>query len=338
MKDVGKSIVVVGSRSGGHILPGLAKGREYGKKGLRVYFIAEDRPLDRGIIEQESWLAGSIFLKLQAPLLHKWWKYPWYACHFFKMFTYCLFFLYSHKISRVISMGGYSSIPVCCAAWVLRIPYDLYELNAELGRAVAWLRYRAAVVICCFPEALEDVPAHARHMQEYPVRYKHDDLIDSVQARCAIGLQPHRYTLFVLGGSQGSQSLSQVIITWLKNMDAEQRSKIQIIHQTGEYIHEVRASYQELSVEAVLFDYSDTIISYYSAADLVVTRAGSGALHEVMELKKCALIVPLETTTTRHQVSNAQSVQKRDPERWKMIRQYDQEQLYEFLNAQIPKD
>lgn len=330
-----KNIVIVGSRSGGHILPGLAKGREL-LASAHVYFIAEDRPLDRSLIEQESWLAGSIFLKLRIPLVRKWWNYPWYLGQFLTMLAYCMFFLYGRKISRVISMGGYSSVPVCCAAFLLRIPYELYELNAELGKAVSLLRHKAAVVTCCFPEALEEVPMRARQLLEYPVRYTNADIIDSAQARRNIGLQLNRYTVFILGGSQGSQGLSNVIMNWLQSLHVDQRSKIQIIHQTGEHIRVVRDCYKELSVEAVLFDYADNLISYYCAADLVVTRAGSGALHEIMYLKKRALIVPLETITTHHQVSNAQSVQKRDPERWTMIRQYDHERIYAFLNAQLP--
>lgn len=335
MKEV---VVVIGSRSGGHILPGLAKAREWHDRGARVYFIAEDRPLDRSLVERESWLAGKIFLKLSAPRIRRFWNYPWYIGQFAMMWIYSMVTLYGHKVTRVVSMGGYSSIPVCCAAFFLRIPYELYELNAELGRAVQLLRSKAEFVVCCFPEALESVNPRARKLIEYPVRFTARDIIDSVQARRTIGLHPEKYTLFILGGSQGSQGLSLLIISWLRTLSVQQKSKIQIIHQTGEHIHAVRDCYKELQVEAVLFNYSDNLASCYSAADLVITRAGSGALHEMMFFKKRALMIPLETVTTRHQVSNAQSVQKRDPALWTLIRQYDEKQIYEFLMNQIPKD
>jgi UDP-N-acetylglucosamine--N-acetylmuramyl-(pentapeptide) pyrophosphoryl-undecaprenol N-acetylglucosamine transferase len=328
-------VLIVGSRSGGHILPGLAKGKEWYARGVNVYFIAEDRSLDRSLLKSELWLAGTTFLKLRIPMLREWWNYPWYFLQFLIALVRCIFVLYGCQISRVIAMGGYSSVPVCCAAFLLRIPYELYEFNAELGRAVHFLLYKAETVHCCFPEALDKVPLPLKKFSQYPIRYRQEDIIDSARARTALGLHPHRYALFVVGGSQGSQALSLLVVGWLQKLNVSQRSKIQIIHQTGEHLQVVRNYYKELNIEPILFDYVDNLAPYYCASDLVITRAGAGVLHEIIHWNKRALIIPLEAATTHHQVSNAQSVQRRNPDLWKMILQGNQEQVYEFLDAQV---
>lgn len=333
-----KNIVIVGSRSGGHILPGLAKGREAHAAGNKVYFIAEDRPLDHSLIEREPWLAGCYFMSLNIPCVRTWWKYPRYGLSLLAHIVRLMLLLRRWNTSRVVGMGGYSSVPVCCAAFLLRIPYELHEFNAELGRAVYWLRHKADAIVCCFPEALKDVPARAQQLGAYPVRYKAQDSIDCSHARSMLGLLPHRFTLSILGGSQGSQALNMLIISWLKTVPVEQRSLLQIVHQTGAQPEHVRNFYKEYGVSALVFDYADDLIPFYCAADVMVTRAGAGALHEVMHFQKRALIIPLETAATHHQVSNAQAIQQRDPQRWTMIRQGVPDQIYAFLHDQLPKD
>lgn len=332
------NILIVGSRSGGHILPGLVKAREWYNTGSHVYLVAEDRQLDRSLLEREAWLQGIYFLKLSSPIQRAWWKYPLYAASCLMSVIRMIMLLRRWNISCVKGMGGYSSVPVCIAAALLGIPYDLYEFNAELGRAVYWLRHKARAIICCFPQALQYVPVKARTLEAYPLRYSSHDVKNAQKARVALGLDPNRYTLCILGGSQGSHALNELVITWLTKHTAVCSKQLQVIHQTGSQRECVSNFYQRSGIHACVFDYRDNLADVYCAADYIVTRAGAGILHEIMHFDKCALIVPLETVATHHQVSNGQAMEHYDSTKWKMVRQVDREELYAALDKQLPKD
>ena len=79
----------------------------------------------------------------------------------------------------------------------------------------------------------------------------------------------------------------------------------------------------------------------YSAADLIICRAGAGTLFEIKHFNKPCIIVPLETNTTTHQVDNAQAMSSEYPELFYMLKQKDIEEngnvLIEIINKTLFK-
>lgn len=53
------------------------------------------------------------------------------------------------------------------------------------------------------------------------------------------------------------------------------------------------------------FDYTDHILDYYSAADVVVSHAGAGAIYELLSLQKRVVIVPNFDRVDDHQLDLA---------------------------------
>jgi UDP-N-acetylglucosamine--N-acetylmuramyl-(pentapeptide) pyrophosphoryl-undecaprenol N-acetylglucosamine transferase len=333
------SILIVGSRSGGHILPGLTLGKLWACESAAVYFVAENRPLDHALVSKESWLTKSFFLDIMYPLLSRPWYYPWYVWSFVKALFTSWRIIRTHSITRVVALGAYSSVPVCLAAWFSGVPYELYELNAELGKAVSWLQYGAQTISCCFSEALSSVRPRAHKLIPYPLR----DLSLGMSQPPSQS-SPVRevgtgkgFVLLILGGSQGSQSLSKLVLDWVSLLTPFERAMLFVFHQTGVGEAHVRNEYQRLQVAAEVFNYRDNLASLYLYCDLVVTRGGSGALHEIIYFQKPALIIPLEASTTHHQVANAQAVERRNPEVWRMVRQSEVDRLHKLLYEYLAK-
>ena len=54
----------------------------------------------------------------------------------------------------------------------------------------------------------------------------------------------------------------------------------------------------------------EDLSSVYNVADLIITRAGAGALAEVKFFNKPAIIIPHKTNNTNHQIYNAQELAK----------------------------
>jgi UDP-N-acetylglucosamine:LPS N-acetylglucosamine transferase len=90
--------------------------------------------------------------------------------------------------------------------------------------------------------------------------------------------------------------------------------KHQIIHQTGSRDQtDWHALYKRNNIPAVVFDYRDAIAPCYVAADLIISRAGAGMLFEILFFEKPSIIIPLEATTTSHQIDNAYAMNTEHP-------------------------
>ena len=116
--------------------------------------------------------------------------------------------------------------------------------------------------------------------------------------------------LFVLGGSQGSRAINEVVIDILPQLV----QKYQIIHQVG------RAHYTEAKLRSgivlekqehltryKLFDYLNEAALRMAAgvATLAVSRAGSTAMFELAEWEVPAIVIPIPEPISHDQRSNA---------------------------------
>lgn len=314
-----KKILYVAGKSGGHIVPALTHAEQFLKlhSDYEVGMFTTDAQLDRQLLAgapfiYQHWALplGSVkrsspfdYVRIVARLARAWWQ--------------SIKVLRREKPERVISMGGFVSVPVCLAAWMLRIPFDIYELNVIPGTAVKVLAPCATHIFVCFKKTTSYFSQKKTTYTPYPVRFAEHDKVDAETARRHLGLDPQKKTIFVIGGSQGSRLLNTIIQQFI-----ERRPDLQVIHQTGaDSIMGVSAWYKQHQIPALVFPYRDDIQWCYAAADLVVTRAGSGALHEVLFFEKPAIIIPLEVATTDHQVDNAQAVVAMAPRRYHMLRQ-----------------
>lgn len=63
--------------------------------------------------------------------------------------------------------------------------------------------------------------------------------------------------------------------------------------------------YKKNNIDAFVFDYSDNLLDFYNASDLIISRAGAGTLSEIHFFNKQALIIPLQGVAFDHQVKNA---------------------------------
>lgn len=214
-----------------------------------------------------------------------------------------------------MSTGGYIAIPVVLAAYLLRIPIELWELNATPGRALQFLARFATNIYTCFTEAQRFFPTHKCTYAPYPIRYHHEEKIPPETAKNILGLDQKRVTIFILGGSQGSKSLS-ALMPALIDQSPTLAHQIQCIHQTGSadnaYWH---TFYEQHAIPARVFGYQHNLATLLCAADIVISRAGAGAIFEIDFFKKICVLIPLKTNQTSHQQDNAQAYTHNQPKR-----------------------
>lgn len=315
------SIAFVAGKSGGHIIPALtlASKMKADNADLSILFFTTAHSLDKKIMHNAPYINQHIPLQLEG-LSYNPFKLMRFMIRFFQAFLRSYSLLRTHQPERIISMGGYISLPVCLAAKALRIPIHLYELNAVPGKATKLLSYITRTMYICFAEAQKYLPAHKCVITAYPIRFQaHHKNISSHEAITQLKLVHGKKTIFISGGSQGSVSINNHIKQWLE-LNAHLHALIQIIHQTGAQDSTNWAHlYHSYDIPAVVFDYKDDLTVCYAATDVIIARAGAGSLFETLFFNKPTIIIPLETKSTSHQKDNAYAMAKAHPQLFTVI-------------------
>ncbi len=322
-------IAVVAARSGGHILPGLTLANQYTATmpATEILFFATRNALDEKIIREQNVPVCLINLKLDTvPTRY----YQWPLFVFYLMGAICTSFYYClvYRPKKIIAMGGYISLPVVIVAWLLRIPRDLYELNAVPGKATKLLAPLATSIYVCFEEAYRFFPRVKTKKIPYPIRFAHKH---QVYHSGTAG----KKTILILGGSQGARGLNSALRASIDS-DPIVWQQYTIVHQTGAHDVEImRQWYARHGIEAVVFDYDARIERFYEQADLIIGRAGAGTIFEAIWFSVPTVLVPLEIPGNDHQVHNANAIVREHPSTFRTIRQKTLEAKPHILQEQI---
>lgn len=349
--------VFVAAKSGGHIIPALTLAHQYRQEypGATVLFFSGSSVLDRNLIShteyvQEYLPASNIPKKI--------FLYPYFLVNIMYSFVRSFIVLQRYKPNSVISTGGVISIPIFLAARMLGIPTLLYELNVEPGKAVYYLSYIAHTVFVCFDTTKKFLPHALCALTSYPLRQL--TIVPITVAREKLSIPQNSRVLFVLGGSQGSRFINQFIKQWASNFITspfdcapdfakastdrqDERGEhvhvyknIFIIHQTGRADYaEMKEFYASHAIPAQVFDFIQDIEYYFSASDLIITRAGAGTLFEIAFFQKKAVIIPLITRATAHQKANAEEMARLHPALFTIIEQTSLEQAPETFSITL---
>ncbi len=310
-----KILCGVAGASGGHIIPGIILLQSSAQQeDAQVLFFSTNSRFDRSILGHYP----TTFVHYSLPVIpvpgKRFWRYPLFFYRTIQSFFISLVALWRNTPQRVVSMGGFISVPVCLASRTLRIPVHLFELNAVPGKAIRWLAPFAETIFVCFPEAAAFFDSAKVRLVTYPLRFTVKDVISLAEARARLGMSAHKKVILILGGSQGSQALNALA---KKFFETTHEKDLAVIHQTGgaqgDPQKEFEAFYKQRGIEAVVFAYTHELNIAYSAADLVISRAGAGSLFELVFFKKKSILIPLEVSAEAHQLENAESMVKQHP-------------------------
>ncbi len=199
----------------------------------------------------------------------------------------------------VFSKGGYVSLPVVTAAYKAGVPCLTHESDFSLGLANKLMAKKCAAVLTAFPETADGI-RNGKFVGQ-PIRKslfsasRHGAKIDY----CAGTKKP---VVLILGGGSGSLVINAAVRADIKNLC----EKYFVLHVCG------RGNVVDSTVNDYRqFEYVEGIGDLYAAADVVVTRAGAGAVFETLALKKPAVLIPLGHRTRGDQLENAKYFEKR---------------------------
>ena len=224
---------------------------------------------------------------------------------FFLIFK-SLFLLKRKKIKKIISTGGYMSLPVILAAKFLRLKIFLLEPNQVLGRGNKFFLQSCAKIFCYskkiknFPEKFKDKmviinPLVKKNIYEANLSLKNRD----------------KFNLLVVGGSQGADIFDKKLKDSIKKIS--NNFPIKIIQQTSEKnILILKDFYLKNDIENIIFSFTQKFTHIIQQADLCITRAGASTLAELSVLNTPFIAVPLPTSKDNHQFENANYYKNND--------------------------
>jgi len=296
------TFVMTGGGTGGHVIPAIAVARELRSRGHNVRFIGTQRGIEAKLVPAAEfpieWIViGGLnrvgLLKTMESLA----ELPlsvWQASRL----------LDRAKPAALFSMGGYVAGPVLLAALWKRIPVVVMEPNAIPGFTHRKLARFVARALISFPETARWFPARCTEVTGLPVRDKFFEIPQ--KPRCPV------ITILITGGSQGSRTLNRAAEeSWPLWAGATKGIAIRLIHQTGpKPFEELAAKFRAAKVDGEIQPFLSDMPAAFADADIIVSRAGAGAVSELAAAGKPSILIPLPTASDNHQFRNAQAMEQ----------------------------
>jgi len=208
---------------------------------------------------------------------------------------------HSH-VEAIVGTGGYASASVVLAGALRGIPIVLHEPNAVAGKANRWLSIFASRVSLGFTESGTLLPARKCVVTGVAVRTQ-AKRPDRESARREFGLEPGKFTVLAVGGSQGAVALND---NMMKSLDALGKMGFQVLHQTGpDHFEETAKAEMARRPYYRALPYIEDMPAAYSAADVAICRSGASTVAELALYSLPAVLVPFPHAADDHQRENA---------------------------------
>lgn len=296
-----KKILFTGGGSAGHVIPNLAIIDEILAKGkLDVCYMGTDG------IEKTLLATHKIpYYEISCPKLVRkggvaaWWKNAKIPFALFRAVKQAETGLKLLQPDLVFSKGGYVSLPVVYAARRLRIPCLTHESDLSAGLANRLAAKKCHLVLTSFPETAERFQ-NGKYVGA-PLR-RALFTADRERARKEYGISPNEKVLLVLGGGSGSTAINNAVRSHLQELT----KFCTVLHICGKG-NRVQSNVKKYRQEEFIADMGGA----YACADLVLSRAGAGALFEIVALQKPAVLVPLARASRGDQIENAEYFRKK---------------------------
>lgn len=228
-----------------------------------------------------------------------------------------------------VGTGGFASGPALFIAARMGIPTFIQEQNSIPGKTNIFNAKKAKTVFTAYPNMEKFFNGTKTLFQGNPIRKNIiTDIIDSDLAKEKLGLEKGKLTILSVGGSLGSRTLNN---GWKENLNNVLEKDYQLIWQTGklDYKNILEETKDIHSRNIQIVEFIKNMEMAYSAADVIVSRAGAIAISELAIAKKPVLLVPFPFAAEDHQTKNAQTLVEKNAA--KMVK--DTEMKEKFWNT-----
>jgi len=308
-------ILFTGGGTAGHVFPIIAITKEIKKiseENFQFFYIGPKDEFSENLLSREGIIVKTIltgkirryfgFVSFLQNLIDIFIKFP-------IGFLQSLFYIFIISPDLVFSKGGYGSVAVVFAGWLFFIPIFLHESDIIPGLANRLGSKLALEIFVSFPiEKTKYFPLQKMIFIGNPIR---KEILEGQKEKAEklFNLSGEKPIILILGGSQGSQRINDVLLVILPKLLEE----FELIHQTGQKnFQEIEAEVKVILNEKLRRYYhpfpfldEEELKQAYCAADLICGRAGAGTIFEIAAAGKPSILIPLPESAQNHQLENA---------------------------------
>ena len=297
------TIAIAYGGTGGHLFPGLAVAEQLVKRGCSVTVLVSPKEVDQQAVK----MARDVnIVTLPAVGLQNR-NYFSFGRSFVKSWLAARKAFRARKPVAALAMGGFTSAPPIFAARQFGAKTFLHESNTIPGKANRWLSRFVDECFVGFPQAASRLRTGNVVTTGTPVRPQFKPR-DAVACRAALGLDPNRPTVLVMGGSQGASGINDLMIGALDKLTGV---ALQFFHLSGSAdVEKVRCAYAEKNLRAVVHGFFGEMDTALAAATVAVSRSGASSLAELAAVGVPSILVPFPAATDNHQFFNAKAFQE----------------------------
>jgi len=301
------NIIIAGGGTGGHLFPALAIGEEiqlrYPK--ANIHYMGSIYGLEAKVFPiKDVWHTLLPIRGFQRSFnINSFGKNILLPYRILKSFLQVKRFFDEFSPDIIIGTGGYgSAIPLLISCQKKRnIKIILQEQNSFPGITTRFFAKNAQKICVAFKDA-NKILGDKTFLTGNPIRKN----ITNGNAKIGFNdfkLSEERRTIFLFGGSQGSQYLNKIIsqiVTKIAN------TGIQILWQTG---NKEYTQYQhQITKRISIIPFIHNMANAYAISDLIICRSGALTLAEITVCGKPAILIPFSHAAGDHQKKNADSL------------------------------
>ncbi|MBO4596349.1 MAG: undecaprenyldiphospho-muramoylpentapeptide beta-N-acetylglucosaminyltransferase [Bacteroidaceae bacterium] len=309
-------VIISGGGTGGHIFPAvsIANAIKEQHPNTKILFVGAEGRMEMQRVPAAGYeIKGLPVRGLIRPLWSP--KNIGVMMDFFKSKNMVKNIIRDFKPQVAVGVGGYASAPTLNAAYSMGIPCLIQEQNSYAGVTNKSLAKKASKVCVAYNNMERFFPAEKIMLTGNPVR---QGLLNNQkpkeEAIKTFGLSADKKTVLIVGGSLGARTVNESILNHLPEIEAV-KDNIQFIWQTGKFYNaQIMKELDTKGKPENLFvtDFISKMEDAYSAADLVISRAGAGSISEFCLLEKPVILVPSPNVAEDHQTKNAMALVNND--------------------------
>ncbi|QWI73102.1 undecaprenyldiphospho-muramoylpentapeptide beta-N-acetylglucosaminyltransferase (plasmid) [Bacillus mycoides] len=290
-----KKIIFTGGGTAGHVMVNVAIIPELIKMGWDIEYIGSENGIEKNLITDVK------YHNISTGKLRRYWDWN----NFKDPFKVIKGALQSYKLIKkaqpnvIFSAGGFVSVPVVLGAWLNRIPIIIREPDSTIGLANKLAIPFADKLCITFPDTKSGInPKKVIYTGPIVREEIKNGSVECGLAYC--GFTNDKPILLIMGGSQGAERINQILRATIDKLLLQ----FNIVHICGK--GKTDSLFQAEGYRQ--FEYiNEEMSDVLAMADLVISRAGSSAISELLVLKKPMLLIPLSDGSSRgDQIINAE--------------------------------
>lgn len=283
-------ILITGGGSGGHLAIAKAVLEECHKKNLKCIYVGSNNRHDKLWFENEDKFEEKYFLNATGFVDKKGIKKLFVLFKLISTIIECIKIIKKHKVTKVFSVGGYSSVSAGVASVLCFKPLYIHEQNSVFGLANKILSKFAKRTFCSFIEPYD----------AYPIQEKF--FSDNVKLNLK--------KIMFIGGSNGASFINDLALNIAPILE---QNEISIIHQCGDKdFIKCKEWYENHNIKAEVFAFSNDIDKYLKTADLCIARAGASTIFECLASNMPCIFIPYIYAYKNHQYYNAKFLEEKN--------------------------